>query len=200
MENRKHIPLALTIVFCMVCVVCTAQEQKSQAPGKKHRYTLYAGLGPNYYFNNLVLANAHVNEFNYSFVTRFMWEPEHFLSLGFETGYNRFYTVTTTDENTGSPVRIINAAIPLHGVVTMKFSEHFYGSFNMGQSILINKTTTDAGQTNGNGFSPADFGLTAGYKKTISPRITLGAELKAIYSTKLEDRNIGLIIMAGYRF
>jgi hypothetical protein len=201
MESRKHIPLALTLFFCVLCIAVTAQEQKSEDPDKKHRFTLYAGLGPNYYLNNLVLARGYVNELNYSFVTRFMWEPEHFLSLGFETGYNRLYTVTTTDENTGSPVRIVNAAIPLHGVVTMKFSEHFYGSFNMGQAILINKTTTDTnGQINATGFSPADFGLTAGYKKILSRRIMLGAELKGIYSFKLEDRTIGLILMAGYRF
>jgi hypothetical protein len=201
MKSRKHIPFSLTILFCMLCAVCTAQEQKKEAPDKKHRFTLYAGLGPNYYLNNLVLAKAHVNEFNYSFVTRFMWEPEHFLSLGFETGYNRLYTVSTTDENTGTPVYIVNAAIPLHGVVTMKFSEHFYGSFNMGQAILLNKTTTGTNsQINATGFSPADFGLTAGYKKILSRRIMLGAELKALYSSKLEDRNIGLIIMAGYRF
>jgi hypothetical protein len=200
MKNTKYIPLSLTILFCILYAVSAAQEQKKEAPDKKHRFTLYAGLGPNYYLNNLVLARAHVNELNYSFVTRFMWEPEHFLSLGFETGYNRLYTVSTTDENTGTPVYIVNAAIPLHGVVTMTFSEHFYGSFNMGQAILLNKTTTASGKINATGFSPADFGLTAGYKKILSRRIMLGAELKALYSSKLEDRNIGLIIMAGYRF
>lgn len=192
MKSRKRITPILTAFCWMLCTVCVAQ-------GKTHRFTLYAGLGPNYYFNNLVLAKSQVNEINYSFVTRFMWEPEHFLSLGFETGYNRLYTVKGTESN-GSSLHIVNAAIPLHGVVTMKFSPHFYGSFNMGQSIIINKANTANGQTNGSTFSPADFGLTAGYKKTISPRMLLGAELKGFYSTKLEDSNIGLIIMAGYRF
>lgn len=201
MRNRKHISFAMTLLCCASWIAGFAQEPKSLGAVKKdHRFTLYAGLGPSYYLNNLVLAKKHVNEFNYAFVTRFMWEPEHFLSLGFETGYNRLYTVSSTDENTGASVHIVNAAIPLHGVISMKFSEHFYGGFNMGQAILLNKTTTSTAKNNASSFSTTDFGLTAGYKKRIGSRMLLGAELKGYYSFKFEDRNIGLIVMAGYRF
>jgi hypothetical protein len=81
--------------------------------------------------------------------------------------------------------------------------KQFYGNFTMGQSILLNKvTTTYNGVTNKNNatnISLGDFGIGVGYRKSISERFYLGAELKGYYSAKLEEQNLGLIFMTGYR-
>jgi hypothetical protein len=186
------------IVFLLV-VVITTEGLAQQQPVKQSKFTLYAGFGPNYYLNNLVLAKDQVNEFSYAFVTRFMWEPEYFLSIGFETGYNRLYSAKG-GEGTPNEIHIVNAAIPLQGVVTMKFLKHFYGSFTMGQSILLNKVkSASKGQENSTIFSMSDFGVAAGYRKPLNTKWFLGAELKGYYSSKLNDKNIGLVFLAGYR-
>ena len=179
---------------------CMAQEAVSKKPAKTARFILYAGLGPNFYFNNLVLAKDEVNEFNYAFVARFMWEPEYFLSIGFETGYNKLYTVSA-GKGTANELHIVNAAIPLQGVVSMKFLKHFYGNFTMGQSILLNKVSrANKEDDKATTFSLSDFGLAFGYRKPVGEKWYLGTELKGYYSTKLNDKNIGLVFMAGYRF
>ena len=117
-----------------------AQDIATSKSLKKRKFTLYTGLGPNFYFNNLVISKDYVRELNYAFVTRFMWEPEHFLSLGFETGYNRLYSIKESP-NANSQIKINNAAIPIQLVVSMKFLKDFYGSFTMGQSILLNNVS-----------------------------------------------------------
>lgn len=183
----------------LIWLSCTAGNCFAQQAAKPSKFSLYAGLGPNYYLNNLTLAKDKVKEFNYSFVARFMWEPEYFLSIGFETGYNKLYTVKA-GEGTADEIHIVNAAIPLQGVVSMKFFGHFYGSFTMGQSILLNKVSSPTkGEENASTFSMSDFGVALGYRKEMGSKWFLGSELKGYYSGKLQDRNIGLVFMAGYR-
>lgn len=170
------------------------------APVKKYKFTLYAGVGPNFYLNNLVLAKNKVNEFNYSFVGRIMWEPEHNLSLGIESGYNRLYSVNAELPAPHGSVHIVNVAIPIQIVVSMKFFKDYYASFSMGQSILLNNvSTTENGTFDATTVSLGDFGATIGYRRLISDRIYLGSEIKGYYSSKLQDRNIALVFLAGFR-
>jgi hypothetical protein len=192
--------LFLAMCYFFAIQACLAQAPNTIKSPKKYKYTIYAGVGPNYYFNNLVLGKDYVNELNYSFVTRFMWEPEHFVSLGFETGYNRLYTLSG-DPSVTKGTKVINAAIPIQFLVSMKFLQHFYGNFSLGQSIRLNKVTTpNTTDYNATNFSLGDFGLGLGYKKVVGPRFFLGTELKGYYSSKLDDTNIGLVFMGGYRF
>ena len=198
--SSKHI--CSFLVFCLMITYGEAQDLTVTKTIKKHKYTLYAGFGPDFYFNNLTVSKQYVRELNYAFVTRFMWEPAYFLNLGFETGYNRFYSIK---ENpiAGSQVKITNAAIPIQLVISMKFNTDFYSSFTMGQSILLNKVnTTNNGSTNNinaSSLSLGDFGINIGYRKLISSRLYLGTELKGFYSSKLDDKNLGLMFMTGYR-
>ena len=178
---------------------CVAQTADSSSVKKNHRFTFYAGAGPNFYLNNLVQAKDEVNEFSYSFVGRIMWEPEHNLSLGIETGYNRLYSVKVTSGDTS--VHIVNAAVPIGIVVTMKFYKNFYASFLLGQSILINKVrTTNLENVDATTFSLGDFGAAIGYKRLISDRFYLGSEIKGFYSSRLQDKNIALVLLGGFRF
>jgi hypothetical protein len=191
------------ITYCIICICMAhtsiAQEAPTIKAEKKSKYTLYAGVGPNFYFNNVVVGKSGVNEFNFAFVARFMWEPEHFLSLGFETGYNRLYTVNLA-AGAANETHIVNSVIPIQGVVSMKFLKHFYGNFSMGQGILLNKVhTASSGDVNASVVSLGDFGAGIGYRKLVQKKWFLGAELKGYYSTKLDDKNIGLVFMAGYK-
>jgi len=190
------IMVALSVSF----IFFEASAQQGSVPAKKDkRYTVYGGIGPSYYFNNLVVGKQGVNEMGYSVVGRFMWEPEYFLSLGFETGYFRLYSADyTTGTNTA---HVTNSVVPIQLIVSMKFLKNYYCNFSMGQSILINKVTTTAGGNfDASTVSLGDFGLTVGYRRTMSERIYLATELKGYYASKLDDKNIALVFLAGYRF
>jgi hypothetical protein len=184
--------LLTVLLLLMVSLQAAAQMDSTM----KHRFTVYAGVGPNYYFNNLVIAKNYVNEFNYSFVGRIMWEPEHRLSLGIETGYYRLYTVNFNGPQHSS---VVNSAVPIQLVIGMRIHKVFYTNLSMGLSILTNDVTTNfTGDFDAKAVSAADFTLTLGYKKMIGDRLSLGAETKLFYSSHAVDGNVALAFVAGY--
>lgn len=186
-----HKALAL-LLLALVSWQASAQMDSTM----KHRFTVYAGVGPNYYFNNLVLFKSLVNELNYSVVGRIMWEPEHRLSVGIEAGYYRLYTLNFPGVlNT----KIANTAVPIQVVIGMRIHRNFYTNLSMGFSFLTNDVTTNfAGDFDARALSAADFTLTLGYKKMISDRFSLGAETKLFYSSHAVDGNVALAFVAGY--
>ncbi len=190
---RRSIMLLTVLVLTTVFV--NAQDEM---PEKRHRNSVYLGVGPNYYFNNLVAFKNEVNEFNYSFVGRYMWEPEHLLSIGFETGYYRLYNIKFNGAN---HTVIRNSAIPFMLVVGTRFLKNYYFNFAIGRSMLINDITTDAdGNYDASVLSLADFNTTVGYKKRLNDRFSLSSELKWYYASKASDMNLALAFVVGYGF
>src|SRR5882757_3090117 len=85
--------LLIALIFCFVTVRSLAQNGEGET-GKYHKFSVYAGAGPSYFINNLVILKDDVSNFKYAISARLMWEPQHsFVSLGFETGYYRLYSV-----------------------------------------------------------------------------------------------------------
>jgi hypothetical protein len=171
---------------------------------KYHKFAVYAGVGPSYFFNNLLAFQNDVNSFNYAISARVMWEPEHsFLSLGFETGYYRIYTVnsTVTSGNTSTSAHVSNSSVPLQFVVSMKFSKKFYADWAMGQSVTFNEVTAQGIYTNHNAttWSLADFSATVGYRFIQKARISYAAEFKGFYSSSYSNGTIALLFIVGYR-
>ncbi len=194
-DIQRYIALRFVFVF-LVCILSIDGIAQSTSSAKKLRHwVFYGGVGPNIYFNNLVLAKDQVNVLNYSCVGRIMWEPEHRLSIGFETGYNRQYTIHNSDAH------IINSAVPLQVVVSMRFLKTFYGNFSYGRSILFNKvSSTTYGNLDASSVSLADVTLTVGYKHKLNDRISIGAETKYYYASKANDQNLALVFMCAYQF
>ena len=176
-------------------------QKGDQVPVKKNRFCLYGGVGPNYYFNNLVIAKNFVHPWNYSLTARLMWEPEHFISLGFESGYYQLYTVTYKPPSSRWPAEVTNIAVPLQLVVSMKFLMSYYADLSIGQSNLITRfSNPEMGRFEASSWSLADFGITGGYKHFIGNRVSVGAETKFFHSTKNKDNNLALVVIAAFHF
>jgi hypothetical protein len=194
--KKKHW-ISLLAVACMFLVAPGAGAQDQPVRPKQHKFAIYAGLGPNIYFNNLVLAKEYVKEANYSFMGRFMWEPEHLLSIGIESGYYCLYRVDFGDQ---SDVKIANYAIPIMLAVNMKFLKNFYINVTTGQSILKNNVSnTIQGDINASTLSLGDFSGALGYRRQWKKTMTLGVEGKFFYASKLNDKNVALLFTAGFQ-
>ncbi|HTQ64492.1 MAG TPA: hypothetical protein VMI12_06820 [Puia sp.] len=189
------------IVILIILSSLNLQAQpNSNAHPKKHRFAFYAGAGPNYYFNNLATSKTHVDPWNHSFAGRFMWQPEHFLSLGIESGYYQLYTDNYFTQTFGT-TRVKNIAIPIQIVVSTTILKNYYVNFSMGQTRLLNQVSNSGlGKIDAGSWSLADFGAAAGYKYIFKNRVSLGVETKFFYSTKYRDSNLALMFMAGYNF
>jgi hypothetical protein len=184
----------------LICLVCLQGFSQSAKPPKekKHRFSFYTGIGPSYFFNNLVSSKNEVNPWGYSIIGRIMWEPPFNLSLGVETGYLRLYTV-----NYSQPVsaHVSNSLIPIQLVVSMKFLKNYYGNFAMGQSVLLNKAEAQGyGNFDASNFSLGDFSATLGYKHKYPNRVSIGAEAKFYLSTGYNNATVSILAMVGYNF
>ena len=190
--------LIIAFSICLISIRTNAQTESSQ-PEKYRQFAIYAGIGPSYFFNNLVTGKNYVSPFQYAFSARFMWEPRHsFVSLGFETGYYRLYSV-----NAPPPInaKIVNSSIPIQFVVSMKFSPKVYANWSMGQSLQYNKVTTPDNPNNYSNhvLSLADFSATVGYRFIQKQRISYAAELKGYYSSSYANGTIAAFFIVGYR-
>lgn len=187
----------ITGILLTACSIHTFAQSDTDSHAKKHKFAIYGGVGPNYYFNNLVIARSLVNAFNYSFSGRLMWEPGHLLSLGVESGFYQLYNLNTPDP---THAHIANSAIPIQLVASMRIQKDFYFNFSMGRSILLNKVNSQTyGNFDASNWSLADFAGTLGYRRRLTDRISLGAETKYFYSSAFVDRNISILFVCGYR-
>jgi hypothetical protein len=196
---RKH-PYIILLAACLITAASSMAQSEQAAQTKYRKFAVYAGAGPSYFFNNLVTAKDHVNSLGYAISARFMWEPQHsFVSLGFETGYNRLYTVNATQGNTSA--HISNTIIPLLFVVSMKFSPKIYADWSMGQGVLLNKAeaTGFTGNYNSTAVSLGDFSATIGYRFIQKERISYAAELKGYYSSGYANGTVAALFIVGYR-
>jgi len=187
----------LVLLICLVSYKAFSQTAKPPKE-KKHRFSMYVGIGPSYFFNNLVTSKNEVNPWGYSVIGRFMWEPPFNLSLGIETGYLRMYTV-----NYSQPIsaHVSNSIIPLQLVISMKLPYNFYGNFAMGQSVLLNKAEAEGyGNFDNSQFSMGDFSATVGYKHKYQNRVSIGAEAKFYYSSGYNNATVSILGMVGYNF
>ena len=183
------------IVFLLFSISLLGQD--STNTGKKHKFAVYLGMGPNYYFNNIVTGKSHINEWNYEITARLMWEPEHRLSLGLESGYNRLYTANSSGQE---KVHIVTSAVPIQIVVAMRVYKEWFFSFATGPSFVTNKVHSETyGDFNGSGVSLADVSGSIEYKFNLKKRFTGGFSSRFFYSSHTNDKNIALLFVIGYK-
>jgi len=175
-----------------------AQRASPDNPQDGH-FTGSLSLGPNYYFNNIKTFGDNVRPVNYGLFGRIMWNSRYLVSLGIETGYNRFYHLSGFEN---SALRASLAAIPLHLVVGMRFAKSFYGNFSFGPSLLLNSASiaTQENAMVNKVWSLADGSVAVGYRKRLTKDFTIGAELKLSFATKAADVNLALPIVFSYDF
>src|SRR4051794_13402515 len=192
----NHIRIVL-FIFLSFVVHRTYAQMEMPVKEKERRFSLNLGVGPSYYFNNLVTGKDLVNEWSYAIVFRGMWEPEHFLSLGFETGYYQLYTASSKGN---TPVKIVNYAIPIHLLASMNIVKKIYFDFGMGPSILHNKVHTDTeGDFNGSSMSLADFSAMIRYRFNEKGRWHYSIGPNFFYSSHLNDKNLSLLFLASFK-
>ena len=192
------------VYLILLSLLAIGYMAKAQDPDsvrtRKHRLALYLGAGPSLYFNNLQVSRDRIDPWNYSLTARFMWEPEHFLSLGLETGYYRLYSANFP-QGTGGPTRIVKTAVPVSLVTSIRFLRGGYANVSIGQTCLTSWAEGAAiGETATSRWSLADFGISAGYRYRVINRISIGIEAKSFYSSKYQDGNVAILAMVSYQF
>jgi hypothetical protein len=178
--------------------MAASHQLYAQDSTRNARFTGTLAAGPNYYYNNIKTFGAYVRPFNFSIFGKIMWHSKYMVSLGVETGYNKFYNVKGNDQD---PIRASLAAIPLHLVIGMNIRS-LYAHFSFGPSLLLNSASSIAPGNSAHNkvWSLADGSLSAGYRKRLNTHFIIGAALKFNFSSKASDINWALPVSISYDF
>jgi hypothetical protein len=129
-----------------------------------------------------------------------MWNPEHLLSLGLETGYQYLYSIDVSNYDTEFGTTDFSASmynIPIFAVFSMKVTANIRLNAGTGVYLLFNS---------GNLFddplesSQISIGAHAGvsYLYPISSYVSIGGELLYSYFSKLQDQTVALQFLFVY--
>jgi hypothetical protein len=174
--------------------IAGAQEQKP------FNWSVGGGLGLFHYINTLDVGAdlAQTNHVGYTF--RFMWEPEHRVSIGLESGYYTVYSMERPPSSAGPGGNAKLSTIPLLLSFRIRVLPDFYLSGGPGMTIMYSNVTVLGNTAESSFLSMANLHVSAMYRKKISDRFDLGGELKFLNFGKTEDYGYSIQVVGAYRF
>ena len=194
--------IKVNIVFATHIIILTAclSQSYSQIDDSEYAITAYINAGYSRFISELDYNDLNKNGF--SGTIRLMWEPEHLLSIGIESGYLQLYDISTqlTIQDTitfnGSSEL---TAVPILAVYSMELFKNFKLSFGSGMFLLTSKVDALGNPVNSNQVSTGVLG-SASYYYPLSRSISLGGEIKYYLINKIEDGDLTLQFSLQYRF
>lgn len=186
----------------ILLIVCFLTGLESTAQDKKpNNWTVGAGLGWFHYVNTLEIGGGQVkpNQMGYTF--RFMWEPEHRLAMGVESGYYTLYDInkdsTSTNPLTGQASL---TAIPIMLSLRMRVLPNVFISGGPGLTLMNSEASAFGSKSKSSFLSLSNLHLSVMYRKKISERFDVGAEGKFLYFGKTEDYGFSFQVVGSYHF
>ena len=186
--------LAAILIVASCSGVVNAQDQKA------NNWSVGAGVGWFRYINTLDIgANlAKVNHLGYTFT--FMWEPEHRLALGLESGYYTIYSMERAPSASGPGGSAKLSAIPLMLSFRMRLVPDLYLSGGPGMTIMYSDVTVLNSTANSSFLSLANFHAGLMYRKQLNDRFAVGGEVKFLNFGKTEDYGYSVQVAGSYHF
>ena len=194
--------IKVNIVFATLIISLTACLSQSYAQTDDFEYAVTAYINAGYSRFISELDYEDLNKNGFSGTIRLMWEPEHLLSIGLESGYLQLYDITTqiTYEDTitfnGSSEL---TAVPIIAVYSMELFENFKLSVGSGIFLLTSKVDALGNPVNSEQVSTGVLGSVS-YYHPLSQTISLGGEIKYYLINKIEDGDLTLQLSLQYRF
>ena len=173
----------------------------AQTDSVEYSLNLDFGFGPAKYFSELEY-NDFYGGTPYTFTVRGMWQPEHLLRIGLETGYVPIYFLKTKLYDTvygDTDVKLSLSSIPIVAIFSMKTYDYLEIFGGIGGFILISDVTSFGNRVTNTSWSNVyEFGMN--YLYPVSDKIKIGAELKSYYILKLENFDLVFQFMIKYKF
>lgn len=184
---------ALTIIIFFNIIIF------SQENNKKYFITAEGGFGYSRFFSALMKDNFNKN--GISATLRFMWNPEHLLAVGLETGYYHLYSYKKGGVETEfgkTDIKSSLISVPLLIMFTMRTP--LYVKFHAGSGLLLLYNQGEAFKSK---FNSTDISITdyvgLSYNYDMYKNLEIGAEFKYAYIFKLEDAYVSFQLTATYK-
>jgi hypothetical protein len=160
--------------------------------------TTEIGVGYSRYFTTMDYDDLNKNGFAGTF--RVMWNPEHLLSIGLQTGYQYLYSIDTKYYSTEFGDSDFSASmytIPIHIIFAMKVTPNIKLIAGSGMYLLFNSGSLFGEAIESNQVSiGAHVGVS--YTYPVNESISLGGELHYSYYSKMQDQTVALQFLFVY--
>jgi len=186
--------------FLLAFIISSALMQiYGQSGDNDYSVTAYINAGYSRFISELNIQDLNKNGF--SGTIRLMWEPEHILSVGFESGYLQLYDISTHRTINGTTFKASSelTAVPIITVFSMELFENFKLSFGSGIFLLTSKVDVLGNPVNSDQVSTGVLG-SASYYYPLFHTISLGGEIKYYLINKIEDGDLTIQFSLQYKF
>ena len=161
-----------------------------QAQVKNFDYTLTTEVGLGYSRYVTDMSYNHLNKNGFAGTLRFMWNPEHLLSIGIETGYQYLYSIKVDNLNTefgNSKFSASMIAVPIFLALAMNVTHNLKIRGGSGTFLLFNRGELFGDEIKSSLIS---IGLYAGLSYTFSiyKDFYIGGEIHYSYISKMQDQ------------
>ena len=198
--SNKIIPFLFIGILCFMSHFLNAQKTWNTRDSVARGVSITVGTGISHYINTLQNdPNRSGLKQNFSCSSfRFMWEPEHRLSLGIETGYYKVYEVQLLDSKQVNTASL--AVIPVLFRVQMRVFKRFFASVATGVSFHHASVNALGNQSESETMAFSNLQFSAGYLYPITKQFGLGLEAKFLSENKTEDMILSFEAVARYQF
>lgn len=141
-----------------------------------------------------------VNKYSFNATARIMWQPEHLLSVGFETGYMPLYSIQVDNYQSAfgtAEVDLSLSAIPIMMTFGMKVYDNIKVYGGVGGAVLNSSADFFDNKVISSSWTNAyELGVSYNYK--LNEQINFGGEFKWYNFSKIEDSALLLQILFTY--
>ncbi|MDZ7624392.1 MAG: hypothetical protein U5J96_08125 [Ignavibacteriaceae bacterium] len=190
----------MQIIKILIAVVVISSVTFPQLNDTTYSLSTEIGLGYSRYFTTMDYDDLNQNGF--SGTVKVMWNPEHLLSLGLESGYQYLYSLDVSDFSTefgNTNVKASMYTVPIFIVFAMKVLPNIKLTAGSGVYLLFNSGELFGDELSSNQISiGAHMGIS--YTYPITNSMAVGGELLYSYFSKLQDQTIALQFVFVYDF
>lgn len=164
----------------------------------KYHLNVDLGLGAAMYFTDIDYDNQQNAQLMGTL--RIMWEPEHLVRIGLETGFIHLYYIETKviDSLYGSTDAVLNmSSVPIMAVFAMEVTPNFEIIAGVGGFILTSEVISFDNRTVSSSWSNA-YVLGMSYLRPYTSKLQAGVELKSYYISRLQNYDLALLMSIKY--
>jgi hypothetical protein len=179
-----------------------ATHCQSQVKSRSINLILGGGLG--HFFNTFTnVLDEDVRNDRPSFCGKLLWQPEHRLSIGIESGYYNMYSTTRIQTNIGAEKLTSRLkVVPIFLSLSMRVVNHLNINFGTGLADMIytlNAAKTKSEKVVGTTYSMSNYTTGFTYSYPLGKKFRLGAEFKYLYLRKTDDSHVSLLLNISYK-
>jgi len=188
------------IIKILIAVIVISSVALPQLNDTTYSLSTEIGVGYSRYFTTMDYDDLNQNGF--SGTVKVMWNPEHLLSIGLETGYQQLYSLDISDYSTEFGNTNVSASmytVPIFIVFAMKVMPNVKLSAGSGVYLLFNSGEAFGDELSSNQISIGAH-VGASYTYPINNSMAIGGELLYSYFSKLQDQTVAIQFVFVYDF